>query len=190
MHRSEAKRRNGRCPASIGVFSHRWRGGWRRLISADLFSFRANGETDGYLNQELKYTSNSAFTGITDVTWDWTHKDPTGKTSQGRGNLNTVPDLAAIMGINPDLKVFQASGFFDDVTPWYQTRLDLQNMAIDPALRKNLQISEYPSGHMIYLDPDSRTALRGDLLNFFQIVGSDQAASRRILRLQKGGRAS
>ncbi|WP_415751270.1 hypothetical protein [Burkholderia cenocepacia] len=81
------------------------------LINNDAFDRATNGvyiaAWNIYLNQELKYTSNSAFTGITDVTWDWTHKDPTGKTSQGRGNLNTVPDLAAIMGINPDLKVFQ-----------------------------------------------------------------------------------
>ncbi|WP_408581676.1 S10 family peptidase [Burkholderia cenocepacia] len=143
-----------------------------------------------YLNQELKYTSNSAFTGSTTVSWDWTHTDPTHKTSHGRRNLNTVPDLAAIMGINPDLKVFQASGYFDTVTPWYQTRIDLENMQIDPALRKNLQISEYPSGHMLYLDPDSRTALRGDLLKFFQTIDSDRAARRRILQLQKENSAS
>ncbi|MBN3815893.1 peptidase S1 [Paraburkholderia sp. Se-20369] len=164
------------------------------LINNDAFDRATSGvyiaAWNVYLNQELKYTSNSAFTGITQVSWDWTHKDPTGKTSQGRGNLNTVTDLAAIMGINPDLKVFQASGYFDDVTPWYQTRIDLQNMQIDPALRKNLQINEYPSGHMVYLDPDSRTALRGDLLKFFQAAGSDQASMRRILRLQKAGRAS
>nr|WP_230944329.1 peptidase S1 [Burkholderia territorii] len=166
------------------------------LINNDAFDRATNGvyiaAWNIYLNQELKYTSNSAFTGITDVSaaWDWTHQDPTGNTSQGRGNLNTVTDLAAIMGINPDLKVFQASGYYDNVTPWYQTRLDLQNMQIDPALRQNLQINEYPSGHMIYLDPDSRTALRNDLLNFFQMVGSDRAAMQRILRLQKPGRAS
>ncbi|KVL57633.1 hypothetical protein WT12_08165 [Burkholderia territorii] len=166
------------------------------LINNDAFDRATNGvyiaAWNIYLNQELKYTSNSAFTGITDVSaaWDWTHQDPTGNTSQGQGNLNTVTDLAAIMGINPDLKVFQASGYYDNVTPWYQTRLDLQNMQIDPALRQNLQINEYPSGHMIYLDPDSRTALRNDLLNFFQMVGSDRAAMQRILRLQKPSRAS
>ncbi|WP_082751449.1 hypothetical protein [Burkholderia sp. MSMB1459WGS] len=164
------------------------------LINNDAFDRATNGvyiaAWNVYLNQELKYTSNSAFTGITNVSWDWTHKDPTGKTSRGRGNLNTVTDLAAIMGINPDLKVFQASGYFDDVTPWYQTRIDLQNMQIDPALRKNLQINEYPSGHMIYLDPESRTALRSDLLKFFQAVGSDRAAMTRILRLQKAGRGT
>ncbi|KVW76246.1 hypothetical protein WK99_29430 [Burkholderia ubonensis] len=159
------------------------------LINDDAFDRATNGvyiaAWNVYLNQELKYTSNSTFTGITNVIWDWTHTDPTGKTSQGRGNLNTVTDLAAIMSINPDLKVFQASGYFDDVTPWYQTRLDLQKMQLDPALRKNLQIKEYPSGHMIYLDGESRTALRADLLNFFQTVGSDKAAMRRIMQLQR-----
>ncbi len=159
------------------------------LINNDAFDRATNGvyiaAWNVYLNEELKYTSNSTFTGITAVTWDWTHKDPTGKTSVGRGNLNTVTDLAAIMSINPDLKVFQASGYYDDVTPWYQTRLDLQNMKLDPALRKNLQIKEYPSGHMIYLDSESRTALRNDLLQFFQNVGSDKAAMGRIMKLQR-----
>ncbi len=159
------------------------------LVNNDAFDRATTGvyiaAWNAYLNEELKYTSNSTFTGITSVSWDYTHKDPTGKTSRGRGNLNTVTDLAAIMSLNPDLKVFQASGYYDDVTPWYQTRIDLQNMNLDPALRKNLQIKEYPSGHMIYLDPDSRTALRSDLLQFFQSVGSDQAAMRRIMRLQQ-----
>jgi carboxypeptidase C (cathepsin A) len=164
------------------------------LINNDAFDRATNGvyiaAWNVYLNQELKYTSNSTFTGITSVTWDWTHTDPTGKTSRGRGNLNTVTDLAAIMSINPDLKVFQASGYYDDVTPWYQTRIDLQNMNLDPALRKNLQIREYPSGHMIYLDGESRTAMRNDLLQFFQAVGTDKAAMRRIMRLQRQGAAS
>jgi len=138
-----------------------------------------------YLNQELKYTSNSVFTGITNVDWDWTHSDPTSATTKDRDSLYTINDLAGTMIANPDVKVFQASGYYDIVTPWYQTRLDLQGMAIADNLKANLQIKEYPSGHMIYLDNASRTAMKADLAAFYSSVTADKAAAKRVLNLQQ-----
>jgi carboxypeptidase C (cathepsin A) len=147
-----------------------------------------------YLNQTLKYTSNAAFLdedsrlNFSDTAhgnWDWTHRNPVGNTTQTRGELNTTIDLAAVMSVNPDLRIFTLSGYHDDVTPWYQTRLDLQNMSLAPKLRKNIQSKEYPSGHMIFLDPASRTAMKADLAKFFEASVADRAAVRRILQLQK-----
>ena len=39
----------------------------------------------------------------------------------------TAGDLAATMSLNVDLKVFSANGYYDFVTPFYQTMLDLYN---------------------------------------------------------------
>jgi len=160
------------------------------LINNDAFDRAVNGvyiaAWNFYINQELKYTSNSAFTGISNVSWDYTHKDPTDKTTKTRGQLNTLPDLAATMSVNPDVKVLQLSGYYDNVTPWYQTRIDLeQNLPLDPKLRKNLEINEYPSGHQIYLDGPSRTKAKSDLVRFYEASTSDDAANARILKLQQ-----
>jgi carboxypeptidase C (cathepsin A) len=68
------------------------------------------------------------------------------------------------MAANPDLKVFSANGYFDAVTPFFQTKLTLDAMPlVDQNARANLTIRNYPSGHMIYLDGDSRTAMKSDL---------------------------
>ncbi len=130
-----------------------------------------------YLNDELKFTATSAFTSLNNQAftyWDFRHIDPTGA-QKGTPNINSFPylytsgDLAATMAVNVNLKVLSFNGYFDSVTPFFQTTLDLQNMPlVDDDVRKNLTIRNYPSGHMIYLDNPSRTAMKADLAEFYQ----------------------
>ncbi|WP_216898526.1 S10 family peptidase [Nocardia alni] len=143
-----------------------------------------------YLNEQLKYTSTSDFVDLNDAVfqnWDYTHVDPTGaKQPAAAGALYTAGDLAALMAINVDLKVLSANGYYDYVTPFYQTVLDLLNMPLaDAAIRKNLTTRFYPSGHMIYLDGNSRTALRQDLAQLYDATTHDVEAVSRILALQQ-----
>ena len=145
-----------------------------------------------YLNEQLKYTSNSAFTDLNDQAfqyWDFSHIDPTGaqKGLDAKGNiiLYTAGDLAAVMALNPDLKVLSANGFFDYVTPFYQTVLDLQQMPlVSQQVRQNLSARFYPSGHMVYLDGGSRTALKADLAKMYDTTVSNTQALFRIRALQ------
>ncbi len=148
-----------------------------------------------YLNDDLRFTSNSAFTDLNDqafANWDFRHTDPTGAEMgvDAKGNviLYTAGDLAATMGLNVDLKVLSANGYYDSVTPFYQTTLDLAAMPVkDAAVRRNLTIKYYPSGHMVYLDGGSRTALKRDLAAFYASAGADPAAAR-VLALGRGKR--
>ncbi|WP_211454886.1 S10 family peptidase [Collimonas antrihumi] len=145
-----------------------------------------------YLNDGLKFTSNSAFTDLNDKAfqnWDFTHIDPTGaqKGIDAKGNiiLYTAGDLAATMSLNVDLKVLSANGYYDFVTPFYQTVMDLQKMPlVDPAVRKNLSAKFYPSGHMVYLEAGSRTALKADVAAMIDAATSDHQAMARIRTLQ------
>jgi carboxypeptidase C (cathepsin A) len=99
--------------------------------------------------------------------------------------LYTAGDLAAVMALNVDLKVLSANGYYDSVTPFYQTTVDLQNMPLtDAGIRRNLTVAYYPSGHMVYLDGDSRTALKADLAAFYDSTTADHSATARILMLQ------
>lgn len=139
-----------------------------------------------YLNGELKYFSTSAFQDLNEIistVWDYSHIDPTG-TDRGGSGLYTAGDLAATMSMNPDLKVFQASGYYDSVTPFNQTNLDLAAMDIDPSLRKNIEINIYPSGHMIYLEGNSRKNMKQDLAKFYDATTHDPYSMQRILRIQ------
>ena len=79
------------------------------------------------------------------------------------------------MAANPSLLVLSANGYYDSVTPFFQTRLTLDAMPLaDVKVRGNLTIRNYPSGHMIYLDGGSRTAMKADLAVMY-----DQAVSVR-----------
>src|SRR5579859_4510576 len=151
---------------------------------------------NSYLNDGLQFTSTSAFTDLNDQAfqnWDFGHLDPTGA-QKGRdvnGNtvLYTAGDLAALMAINVDLKVLSANGYYDSVTPFAQTASDLREMPLrDAAARRNLTIRCYPSGHMVYLDGGSRTALKADLAAFYQSTVGDRPALQRIRALQASRR--
>ncbi|MFI6044897.1 S10 family peptidase [Nocardia sp. NPDC051321] len=139
-----------------------------------------------YLEEQLQFTSDSAFTDLNDqvfLSWDFSHVDPTGA-KHGPDSFYTAGDLAAVMAINVDLKVLSANGYYDFVTPQFQTVLDLQQMPLDDqTTRQNLSVRFYQSGHMVYLDGHSRTALKQDLVQLYDIVTSDRAAMSRILTL-------
>jgi carboxypeptidase C (cathepsin A) len=83
------------------------------------------------------------------------------------------------------MKVLSANGYFDAVTPFFQTALTLESMPIDPSLQANITTRRYPSGHMVYLDNASRTAMKGDLAAFYDNVVADRTALRRVLKLQR-----
>jgi carboxypeptidase C (cathepsin A) len=133
-----------------------------------------------YLNDELKFTSTSPFLSQNDKVgpnWNFSHTDPTG--TKGHDNLYTAGDLAAAMELNPYLKVFSASGYYDAVTPFFQTFLNFKNMPLrDSHARRNLTIRNYESGHMIYLDNKSRSAMKADLATFYKRAKRRQKSTR------------
>jgi carboxypeptidase C (cathepsin A) len=150
-----------------------------------------------YLNNELQFTSTSNFVDLNDqayANWDFSHIDPTGAQKGGKdqsGNpvVYTAGDLAAVMAANPDLKVFSASGYFDSVTPFFQTKLTLDAMPlVDAHARANLTIRNYPSGHMIYLDGASRTQLKADVSMLYDAVTATFAVHARLSRALQASR--
>lgn len=124
-----------------------------------------------YLNEELRYTSVSPFLDSNDqafANWDFGHVDPTGAQKGGENTLYTAGDLAAAMSLNPNLKVFSANGYYDAVTPFFQTILNFEGMPLKgPHTADRIEMRNYPSGHMIYLDNASRSAMKRDLAGFY-----------------------
>ncbi len=147
-----------------------------------------------YLNEELKYTSTSPFMDLNDqafINWNFNHIDPTGAQMGGPATLYTAGDLAASMELNPSLKVFCANGYYDAVTPFFQTKLDLENMPIgDKASLDNLEFHNYESGHMIYLDnlSNSRSKMKVDLGQFYDETLAHHAALVAKLASRTEGR--
>jgi carboxypeptidase C (cathepsin A) len=125
-----------------------------------------------YLNDELQFTATAPFMDLNDqafLNWNFDHVDPTGAHTGGGDTLYTAGDLAAAMALNPYLKVFSANGYYDAVTAFFQTIPNFENMPLDDAQAlDNLIIRNYPSGHMIYLDNGSRSAMKHDLAAFYK----------------------
>ena len=144
---------------------------------------------NNYLNTELKFTATANFIDLNNQAfqfWDFSHIDPAGNVqapdSQGNPTLYTAGDLAATMAANPYMKVLSANGYFDSVTPFFQTKLTLDAMPLlDAKIRANLTVRYYPSGHMIYLDGASRTAMKTDLSVMYDAVFANVAARQRAM---------
>lgn len=136
---------------------------------------------NSFLNNELRYTSTSPFLDLNDqafLNWNFGHIDPTGAEKGGAASLYTAGDLAAAMALNPYLQVFSANGYYDAVTPFFQTMLNFETMPLkSAAARGNLSVHCYPSGHMVYLDDQSRSAMKSDLAPFYARATAASAAA-------------
>ncbi len=141
---------------------------------------------NNYLNNDLKFTATANFVDLNEQAfqyWDFRHVDPAGRvqkpTSQGLPTLYTAGDLAATMAAVPTLRVLSANGYYDSVTPFFTTTMTLAGMPLDDThIRANLTIGYYPSGHMIYLDGASRTAMKADLAVMYDAVFANVAARK------------
>lgn len=117
--------------------------------------------------------------------WDFNHKAPGVRFTLSEPN--TALDLAAAMRTNPYLRVLSLNGWYDMATPFFGTEYDLDHMMLEPAQQKNLEFRYYPSGHMVYLNPDALHLMRMDVQNFIeQTVGIAEGppppAARRARR--------
>lgn len=110
-----------------------------------------------YLAGELHYTARSAYVPFVDIvnSWDFSH--------DGKSLPDTIPDLAAALVQNPNMKVLSLNGYFDLATPFHQTEIDLARLGTAPTLKYKY----YSSGHMSYLDDIARRAQQLDMFSFY-----------------------
>jgi carboxypeptidase C (cathepsin A) len=130
---------------------------------------------NSYLADELNYSHDTPYqifsTDFSYKNWDWKHKVPEFlHFPMPYPLVYVVADLGQAMRENPGLRVLSANGYFDLATPFFGTERDLNHMELAPALRDNLTFAYYPSGHMVYLNPDARKAFRADLGRFYDSV--------------------
>jgi carboxypeptidase C (cathepsin A) len=120
-----------------------------------------------HLTADLHYVSNERYRLFNDdvlEAWSWKHRAWSGESSD---TPYAAGDLAQAMRQNPHLRVMSANGYFDLATPFFSTEYDLLHMGLERALRTNISITYYRSGHMIYLDDAALHALKADLARFY-----------------------
>lgn len=144
-----------------------------------------------YLNEQLKYTSNSSFTDLNDRAfkyWDFSHIDPTGaqKGVDSKGNviLYTAGDRRRDGAQSrSEGAVGERLLRFRDAVLSDRAR-SAANAVAQPAGPAEPVGALYPSGHMVYLDGGSRTALKADLAKMYDTTVSNAPALLRIRALQ------
>ncbi len=84
----------------------------------------------------------------------------------GRTAPESLGALRGAMALDGNLRVLVAHGFTDLVTPYFASKLQLDQM---PALggQGRLSLAVYPGGHMFYSRPDSRAAFHRDAAALF-----------------------
>lgn len=77
----------------------------------------------------------------------------------GRGDRESMSELRNVLALDPNVRVLVAHGYSDLVTPYFESRLLLDQL---PALGdpKRVRLSVFPGGHMFYSRDESRRALR------------------------------
>ena len=115
----------------------------------DLFARKLNWRPDG---------SYELLNGAVSRAWDFGH---------GMHPAESITDLRQILALDPKLKVLVAQGLFDLATPYFGTKILLDQL---PAFAspERLRFVVYPGGHMFYSRDDARKALRGEVEKLIQ----------------------
>lgn len=118
-----------------------------------------------YVRNELNWKSDEAYPQCNSEIfpqWDFTRKSVFGWLAP-----TTSSDLQDAMTQNPKLRVFVGAGYFDMATPFGAAEWTFSHLGLQPALRSHVQFGYYDSGHMIYLNPESRAKFHADLVKFY-----------------------
>ena len=112
-----------------------------------------------YVREELGFQSDLEYftLGGGIERWDWEAKNSYADTSENLGQT---------LAKNPYMKIFVASGCFDLATPHAATDYTIAHMGLPPALRKNVTVRRYRSGHMMYLESEALVQLKQDVAGF------------------------
>jgi carboxypeptidase C (cathepsin A) len=102
--------------------------------------------------------------------WDYRHQPP-GADRPLIALPNVLPDLAAAMKRNPDMKVLVNGGYFDISTPFYEGWFEMHHLPIPPGLQGNIEYRYYQSGHMVYVHLPALKKLHDNVAAF--IRGTD-----------------
>jgi carboxypeptidase C (cathepsin A) len=99
--------------------------------------------------------------------WDWSHATP-GLPALKMVGTSVLPDLAVAMKYNPQLQVMTNGGYYDLATPYYEGLYEMHHLPIPDSLRGNIEYKYYPSGHMVYANPQALHDLHDNVAAFIR----------------------
>ena len=126
-----------------------------------------------YVRKQLKFglDQNYAISAEgANAQWVFEHRPPGGQ-GQGGGRAipgfpNTLPDLAAALKKNPQLRVMVNSGYFDLATPYFSADFEMRHLPMPASLAGNIETHYYETGHMVYVLTPALKALHDNVAAF------------------------
>ena len=122
-----------------------------------------------YARKELKFGEGMSYLPLVNgllFKWNFDHKQPGIPFAYALPNV--LPDLAATMSHDPDLKVMLNSGYLDLATPYYSQVYNMRQLPMAPELQKNISYAFYTSGHMVYANQESLKQLHDNVARFIE----------------------
>ncbi len=120
-----------------------------------------------YVRRVLHYGEGVAYKPEIDVFrwWDMQHQPP-GAPEKLPQSANVMPDIAAALKMNPNLKIQLNGGYYDLATPFYEGIYEMQHLQIPPRLQGNIEFKQYESGHMVYAHQAALQQLHDNVAGF------------------------
>ena len=113
-----------------------------------------------YVRRELQFEADVPYEVIKPLyaTWGWN--------DFSNRYASVTESLRKAMSMNPRMKVLVASGYYDFATPHFAADYSLDHLALAPELAKNIAVSYYEAGHMMYVHRPSLEKLAAELRSF------------------------
>lgn len=120
-----------------------------------------------YVRRTLHYGAGKTYRPEINVfkDWEFKHQAP-GDDFPNPGTVNVMPDLAAAMKYDPDLKVQLNAGYYDLATPYFEGIYEMHHLPMPHALQANISYHQYDSGHMVYAHAPSLAQLHDNVAAF------------------------
>jgi len=121
-----------------------------------------------YAQSELQYRTDAPYRLLNrDARSKWDF----GTSPTHQGYAGVLSDLEEARALNPSLKVLIAKGYTDLITPYLATTY-LVNQLPTLAGAAPIEIKDYAGGHMLYMRPATREALKADVKPIFGQKGT------------------
>jgi carboxypeptidase C (cathepsin A) len=120
-----------------------------------------------YVRKDLKFGDDQTYLPLSVEAyskWDYKHASPFGQAFPIAANV--LPDLAVVMGQNPDMKVMLNSGYYDMATPYFAATFEMHHLPMADKLQQNISYAYYPSGHMVYANSESLKDIHDNVAKF------------------------
>jgi carboxypeptidase C (cathepsin A) len=112
-----------------------------------------------YARRELHFESELPYETLANV-WPWKYQR-----AQNR-YLNVAEDLRKAMIRNPYLKVWLCCGYYDLATPYFASKYTVDQMSLEAPIHKNIRLTYYNSGHMLYVLKPALIQFKSDFRSF------------------------